>query len=82
MVKGMKNFIREIILENMGSFETKRNRYNDRFDVYGTTIERRLLDGEEQKRFIHIFYSDGRAYGEKHEYSGLFYTIVPARGYR
>lgn len=67
MVKGMKNFIREIILENMGSFENKRNRYNDRFDVYGTTIERRLLDGEKQKRFIHIFYSDGRAYGEKQE---------------
>ena len=67
MVKGMKNFIREIILENMGSFETKRNRCNDRFDVYGTTTERRLFDGEEQKRFIHIFYSDGRAYGEKQE---------------
>ena len=67
MVKGMKNFIREIILENMGSFETKRNRYNERFDVYGTTIERQLFDGEEQKRFIHIFYSDGRAYGEKQE---------------
>ena len=64
MVKGMKNFIREIILENMGSFENKRSRYNDRFDVYGTTIERQLLDGEEQKRFIHIFYSDSRAYGE------------------
>ena len=67
MVKGMKNFIREIILENMGLFENKRNRCNDRFDVYGTTTERRLFDGEEQKRFIHIFYSDGRAYGEKQE---------------
>ena len=53
MVKGMKNFIREIILENMGSFENKRSRYNDRFDVYGTTIERRLFGGD--------------AYGEKQE---------------
>ena len=67
MVKGMKSFIREIILENMGSFENKRSRYNDRFDVYGTTIERRLFNGEEPKRFIHIYYSDGRAYGEKQE---------------
>ena len=67
MVKGMKSFIREIILGNMGSFENKRSRYNDRFDVYGTTIERRLFDGEEPKRFIHIYYSDGRAYGEKQE---------------
>lgn len=67
MVKGMKNFIRGIILENMGSFENKRSRYNDRFDVYGTTVERPLFDGEEQKRFIHIYYSDGRAYGEKQE---------------
>lgn len=53
MVKGMKNFIREIILEKMGSFENKRSRYNDRFDVYGTTIERRLFGGD--------------AYGEKQE---------------
>ena len=67
MAKGMKSFIREIILENMGSFENKRSRYNDRFDVYGTTIERRLFDGEEPKQFIHIYYSDGRAYGEKQE---------------
>lgn len=63
MVKGMKSFIREIILENMGSFENKRSRYNDRFDVYGTTIERRLFDGEEQKQMLlylllHKFLSD------------------------
>lgn len=35
--------------------------------MYGTTIERRLFDGEEPKQFIHIYYSDGRAYGEKQE---------------
>ena len=67
MIKGMKSFIRDVILENMGSFENKRSQYNDRFDVYGTTIKRPLFEGEERSRFIHIYYSDGRAYGEKQE---------------
>ncbi len=67
MIKGMKSFIRDIILENMGSFENKRSQYNDRFDVYGTTIKRPLFEGEERSRYIHIYYSDGRAYGEKQE---------------
>lgn len=67
MIKGMKSFIRDIILENMGSFENKRSQYNDRFDVYGTTIKRPLFEGEERNRYIHIYYSDGRAYGEKQE---------------
>lgn len=67
MIKGMKSFIRDVILENMGSFENKRSQYNDRFDVYGTTIKKPLFEGEERSRFIHIYYSDGRAYGEKQE---------------
>lgn len=67
MIKGMKSFIRDAILENMGSFENKRSQYNDRFDVYGTTIKKPLFEGEERSRFIHIYYSDGRAYGEKQE---------------
>lgn len=67
MIKGMKSFVRDIILENMGSFENKRSQYNDRFDVYGTTIKRPLFEGEERSRYIHIYYSDGRAYGEKQE---------------
>ena len=42
MVKGMKKFIRGIILGQMGDFENKREKYIDRYDVYGTTVSDEL----------------------------------------
>lgn len=67
MVKGMKDFIREIVIENQGSFENSRGKYIDRYDLYGTTVRRLLYEGDTKKRNIHIYYSDGKAYGEKQE---------------
>ena len=67
MVKGMKDFIRGIIEENRGDFENSRERYIDRYDVYGTTVKRFLCEGDTKKRNFHIYYSDGKAYSEKQE---------------
>ena len=67
MVKGMKDFIRGIILENQGTFENRRSRYIEKFDVYGMMTESVLFEGDEKKRYIHIYFSDGRAYGQKQE---------------
>ena len=67
MVKGMKEFIREIIEENQGGFENSRGKYVDRYDVYGTTVKRSLCEGDTKKRNFHIYYSDGKAYSEKQE---------------
>lgn len=67
MVKGMKDFISDIVLENHGKFENSRIKYNDRYDVYGTTVQHFLYEGDKKKRHIHIYYSDGKAYGEKQE---------------
>lgn len=67
MVKGMKDFIRDIIEENQGDFENSRGRYIDRYDVYGTTVKRFLCEGDTKKRNFHIYYSDGKAYSEKQE---------------
>lgn len=67
MVKGMKVFIHEIVIENQGSFENSRGKYIDRYDLYGTTVRRLLYEGDAKKRNIHIYYSDGKAYGEKQE---------------
>ena len=67
MVKGMKDFIRGIIEENQGSFENKRGKYVDRYDVYGTTVKRLLCEEDAKKRNFHIYYSDGKAYAEKQE---------------
>lgn len=67
MVKGMKEFISSAIMENQGCFENSRAKYIDRYDVYGTTVKRFLYEGDQKKRNIHIYFSDGRAYSEKQE---------------
>ena len=67
MVKGMKEFIRDIIAKKQGSFENSRSSYIERFDVYGTSTTQYLYEKDKHKRHIHIYYSDGRAYGEKQE---------------
>ena len=67
MVKGMKEFIRDIILKKQGGFENRRASYIERFDVYGTSTTQYLYEGDQKKRHIHIYYSDGRAYGEKQD---------------
>ena len=67
MAKGMKEFIRGIILQKQGSFENKRAKYIERFDVYGTSTAQYLYEGDQKKRHIHIYYSDGKAYGEKQD---------------
>lgn len=63
MVKGMKDFIRDIIEENQGDFENSRGRYVDRYDVYGTTVKRFLCEGDTKKRrkYFHLNYEkDGK----------------------
>ena len=66
-IKGMKDFIRGIVLKNQGTFEGKRIHYIDRYDVYGTSVECVLFEGDEKKKHVHLYYSDSRAYGEKQE---------------
>jgi transposase len=67
MVKGMKEFIQEIILKYKGKFENKRAKYIDQYDVYGMQTDRALFGDESRKRHIHIYYSDARAFSEKSE---------------
>ena len=70
MVKGMKKFIRPIILDQMGTFENKRIRYIERYDVYGTTVTMPMYEGDEVHCSIHLYYSDVRAVKEKQRGQG------------
>ena len=67
MLKGRKDLVRDTVLENQGKFENKRTHYIDRFDVYGTGVDKILFEGDEKKKHLYLYYSDGRAYGEKQE---------------
>ena len=73
MVKGMKDFIREIVIENQGSLENSRGKYIDRYDLYGTTVRRLLYEGDTKKE-ISIFTTVMEKHMEKNRRSSRRYA--------
>lgn len=65
MVKGMKDLIRELILEKRGSFEEVRGNCIRQYKTYGTTIERKLYPSDEKERYFHLFYSSQKHASEQ-----------------
>ena len=65
MVKGMKRFVSELILDVQGSFENDRKNSIRAFKVSGTTVKRKLYATDEKDRYFHIFYDDGRKASER-----------------
>jgi len=57
MVKGMKDLVSAMILENKGSFETDRTCFIRGHRVYGKTIKARLYADDVRDRFFHVFHS-------------------------
>ena len=70
MVKGMKAFVSEIILEVKGSFEDDRRNSIRSFKVSGTTVKRKLYATDKKDRYFHIYYDDGRKARERDEFEG------------
>ena len=48
MVKGCKDLVNKYVLENRGTFEDEWENSIPYYDVSGTTIKGKLLEGEEQ----------------------------------
>ena len=65
MAKGMASFVNELILENKGTFEDKRACDMNAFGVYGKTVQRALFEGDEKKRYIHIYHSISKEADER-----------------
>lgn len=65
MVKGCKDFIREQIKENKGSFESDWENQIAEFGVYGKTVHTFVYAADTKKRYVHIFYSASKAAGER-----------------
>ena len=65
MAKGMASFISELILENRGTFENKRVCDMNAYGVYGKTVQRTLFEGDEKKRYIHIYHSISKEADER-----------------
>ena len=65
MVKGMKSFINEEIKKVKGTFEDKREHSIRRYQVSGTTVETPVFYSDEKNRYLHIYYSYGKAASER-----------------
>lgn len=60
MVKGMNKLVDSLIQAVRGSFENKWAQHIDEYDVYGTTIRRKLYESDEKERYFHLFHSSTR----------------------
>ena len=65
MVKGMKSFVNEKIRQVQGSFEDKRQCTIRRYQVNGTTVKTKVFYSDEKDRYLHIYYSYGKAAAER-----------------
>lgn len=65
MVKGMSSLVDSLILENKGAFENKWAKHIDEFDVYGTTIKRKLYESDSRDRYFHLCHSSSREGNER-----------------
>lgn len=61
MVKGLASFVSGLIDETSGGFEKKRSKFISEYNVYGTTVKRRLYPTDLKERYFHIFYNSARA---------------------
>jgi hypothetical protein len=57
MMKGMKNLVKQLILEHKDSFESKRIHNIFDYDVYGKSVKRTLYASDEKERYFHIYHS-------------------------
>lgn len=65
MVKGMNALVDSIILGQKGTFENKWAKHIDEFDVYGTTIKRKLYESDKKERYFHLFHSSTKEGNER-----------------
>lgn len=67
MLKGKADLVREWILENKGSFETRRANNIPAYGVYGKTLEKKLFATDKKPRHIHLYHDAGLEAHERGE---------------
>ena len=68
MVKGMKSFVRDLVLQVQGSFENDRKCSIRSYKVSGTTVKRKLFADDKKDRYFHIYYDDGKKAAEREKF--------------
>ena len=70
MVKGCKDIVNRLVLENRGSFEDEWEYSIPYYDVNGKTVESKLFVSDEKKRYFHIYFSDYRKAKDRAKLNG------------
>ena len=68
MCKGCKPLVSSLILENCGSFETKRTSSIRTYKVYGTTVLSKLYEDDIKDRYFHIYYDPSKQASEREHF--------------
>jgi hypothetical protein len=56
MVKGMASFVNQLVMENRGEFENRRECSIREYQVYGITVKKKLYATDEKERYFHIYH--------------------------
>lgn len=67
MVKGRKELVSSLVLENRNTFETSRSHSIRSYRVYGKTVTARLYEDDTRDRYFHIFYDPGKMSGQREQ---------------
>ena len=67
MMKGMKDLVRDLVLENKGKFEDARANSIRDYRVNGITVTRKLFPSDAKNRYFHIFYSSNKYASEREQ---------------
>lgn len=65
MARGMSDLVNSLVLENKGTFENKWAKHIEEYDVYGTTVKRKMYETDEKERYIHIYHSISKESSER-----------------
>lgn len=65
MARGKASFLEKIILENKGTFESKRSCAIPQYRTYGKTIQTKLYADDEKDRYFHIYHKAKKESSER-----------------
>jgi hypothetical protein len=61
----MASFVNQLVLENKGTFESKRIHNISEYRVYGITVKKKLYLTDEKDRYFHIYHSNWKESEER-----------------
>lgn len=67
MARGCRSLVSGMVMEHRNTFEDVRSCHIPQFDVNGITVEGKLLESDEKKRWFHLFYSNQKHSAEREE---------------